>query len=215
MKVNTSQASPNFAATEIPVEFLVIHYTACDLQKTLEIFGSPNPGVCAHFVIDLDGTVYDLGGFYRGPIRRGAHAGKSHLEVNGVKFEAFNQFSIGIEIINLNGNLLEYTEAQYASLAELVRHLQKRFPALNNPERIVGHEHIAHWRGKADPGVRFDWNRFLASVNAKPTARHSFFACDSEDIAWLKDQGAVKDWTKLSSELEGRIAQKASRSGRP
>lgn len=208
MNINTSHRSPNFAATEIPVEFLVLHYTACDLEKTLAIFRNPEPGVCAHFVIDLDGCIYDLGGFTNGPIRRGAHAGKSRLEVQGTTFEAFNQFSVGIEMINRNGNLVDYTQAQYESLAELVRHLQKRFPALQDPERIVGHEHIAHWRGKADPGVRFAWGRFLTSVGLIPTARHAFFACDETDLAWLRSQGEVSDWAKLSSELESRIARK-------
>lgn len=208
MKIDTRHTSPNFSPAEIPVEFLVIHYTACDLKRATEIFGSRERGVCAHFVLDTDGTVYDYGGFLNGPILRGAHAGKSHL--GGDKFVNFNQFSIGVEIINLNGNLLEYTDAQYMSLAELVIHLQGRFPALKSAERIVGHEHIAHWRGKADPGVMFDWRRFLTSVGLQPTPLHSFFAVQEEDLRWLKGLGKIEDWSKLSSDLEQRIAQRAS-----
>jgi len=208
MQLNTSYLSPNFGPNEIPVDFLVIHYTACDLQTTMNIFMDRDKKVCAHFVVDTDGTIYDLGGFINGPIRLGAHAGKSHLEVNGTRYEAFNQFSIGIEIINFNGNLIEYTDAQYEALTELVGHLQTRFPQLKNPERIVGHEHIAHWRGKADPGVLFDWKRFLNSLGMEPTKLHSFFACNKKDLAWLSEQKNIEDWARLSLDLETRIAQK-------
>lgn len=210
LTLNTTHRSPNFSASEIPVDFLVLHYTACDLSRTLEIFKDTERKVSAHFVLDTDGTVYDLGDFLNGPILRAAHAGKSHLEVEGVKYVNFNQFSIGIEIINLNGNLLKYTEEQYSALAELVRHLQKRFPNLNNPERIVGHEHIAHYRGKADPGVLFDWNKFLTSIGTTATKTHSFVACTDDDLTWLKSQGEIENWSRLSFELETRIAQRKS-----
>jgi N-acetylmuramoyl-L-alanine amidase len=210
MKIDTNHTSPHFTNLEIAVEFLVLHYTACGLKQTLEIFKSSDKGVCAHFVLDTDGTVYDFGRFLNGPILRGAHAGKSHLMLNGTKFENFNQFSIGIEMINLNGNLIEYSDEQYLSLAELVRHLQKRFPILKNAERIVGHEHIAHWRGKADPGVMFNWNRFLTSVGLEPGQLHSFFACHDDDLEWLKLQGQSNDWSELSHQLEIRIASKAA-----
>ncbi|MFZ3230971.1 MAG: N-acetylmuramoyl-L-alanine amidase [Pseudobdellovibrio sp.] len=139
---------PTPPPTEIPVDFLVLHYKACDLTRTLEIFKDTERQVSAHFVLDIDGTIYDLGNFLNGPILRAAHSGKSHLEVGAVKYVNFNQFSIGIEIINLNGNLLKYSEGQY----------------------------IAHYRGNADG-----------------------------DIAWLKNQGEVENWSKLSFDLEKRI----------
>lgn len=33
-------SKPNFSKIEIPVDFLVLHYTACNLEKTLSIFES-------------------------------------------------------------------------------------------------------------------------------------------------------------------------------
>lgn len=210
VKIENIHKSPNFSLLEIPVDFLVIHYTACNLSRTLDIFKNTERKVCAHFVIDVDGTVYDLGDFWNGPMLRGAHAGKSHLELDGVKYVNFNQFSIGIELINLNGNLLKYSEEQYGALGKLVSHLQKRFPNLNNPERILGHEHIAHWRGKADPGVLFDWENFFTSIGMRPTKTHSFFACTEDDLHWLRGHIDVENWSKLSFDLEHRIAQKYS-----
>lgn len=208
MKVDITHKSPNFSLLEIPVDFVVIHYTACSLSRTLDIFKSTERKVSAHFVIDTDGTIYDLGDFLNGPILRGAHAGKSHLEIDGTKYINFNQFSIGIELINLNGNLLKYSEEQYSALGRLVSHLQARFHNLKNPERFVGHEHIAHWRGKADPGVLFDWEKFFVSIGLKPTETHSFFACKDDDLQWLRSHGEVENWSRLSFELESRIAQR-------
>lgn len=40
-----SHPSPNFDAREIPVEFLVLHYTAVDLQGTLDIFQAASVGL--------------------------------------------------------------------------------------------------------------------------------------------------------------------------
>lgn len=216
MKVQTNHQSPNFASNEIPVEFLVLHYTACDLQRTMEIFGDPERKVCAHFVIDNDGTCYDLGGFLNGPIKQGAHAGKSELEISEGHFEAFNQFSIGIEIVNLNGNLMEYSEAQYTTLAELTRHLQTRFPALKKAERIVGHEHVAFMRGKCDPGVHFNWKKYLRSVGLQPEPVHEFFACQLTDIDELirgvqfpeSKNRHPEFWSNLSMRFEQFVAKK-------
>src|SRR4051812_10806401 len=105
-------SSPAFAHEEIPVEFLVLHYTACTLEETLRLFCGPDAKVCAHFVIATSGTLHDLGRFWTGPIRKGAHAGASGFEVQGKKWESFNSFSIGVELVNFNGNLFQYTEEQ-------------------------------------------------------------------------------------------------------
>jgi len=167
-----SGSSPNFTGDVIPVEFVVVHYTACSLKETLEIFSRPG-GTCAHFVIDVDGTVFDLGDFYTGPARRGAHAGKSvFVDQEGKQWEGLNACSIGIELVNLNGNWFDYPEPQLNVLCELLKHLVERYPSLNDPNRIVGHEHIAGFRGKCDPGMRFDWNRLYSQVY--PTYKEPF-----------------------------------------
>jgi N-acetyl-anhydromuramyl-L-alanine amidase AmpD len=220
MKLNSEFTSPNFATHEIPVEFLVLHYTACDLKRTLEIFQNRERKVCAHFVLDLDGTCYDLGGFWNGPILQGAHAGESYIDIDGQRFETLNKMSIGIEIVNFNGNLFPYTDAQYETLSELILRLLSRFPVLRDSRRIVGHEHIAHFRGKCDPGVKFDWQRTLGSVGLLPQKIHSFHACEPTDLARLERRAlerglhGVNDsyWAALSAELETHLRERA-RSG--
>ena len=151
--------SPNCDHREIPVEYLILHYTAVDLQETLDIFTAAD-SVSAHLVIDRDGTVYEMVNCLNGKAHRAWHAGVS--EWKGKK--AFNDFSIGIELINYNGNIFPYTEAQYQALFEVVQQLQILYPEVNDPERILGHEHIAGFRGKADPGICFEWHRFYQAV---------------------------------------------------
>lgn len=166
MQIITSHRSPNFTDLSIPVEYVVVHYTASDLKRTLEILTDPATEVSSHIVIDRDGAVYELVPCLDGTALRAWHAGKSRLEVQGRSgsevIESFNDRSIGIELVNLNGNLLPYTEAQYASLVGVVERLKRVYPALNKPESVIGHEQIAGFRGKCDPGLRFEWQRFFA-----------------------------------------------------
>jgi N-acetylmuramoyl-L-alanine amidase len=212
MKVSNAYSSPNFAPDFIPVEFVVLHYTAGDLNRTMSIFSDPARKVCAHFVLDTDGTVYDLGGFLNGPVKKGAHAGESRMKIEGVEHTSFNNMSVGIEIVNLNGNLFPYTGEQYDALDELLSALITRFPALKNPCRIVGHENIAGFRGKCDPGLQFDWDRVLKRLGFKPHALQKpsgvFTSEDLEFALNMMKQEAVHDetfYSRLSSSLEQRI----------
>ncbi len=215
MNVINKYQTPNIPPLEIDVEFLILHYTACDLEKTLEIFLDQNRKVSSHFVLDTNGDLYDLGNFLSGPIYQGAHAGVSRIEVDGKVFEAINTCSIGIEIINLNGNIFAYTDAQYDALIETIKKLQKRFPKLLDANRIVGHEHIAFFRGKVDPGLMFDWHRVFKGLGMEPAEKHHFFACDKEDQKFLQAEISreMTDrpsdfWPDLSLKLEQRIAAK-------
>lgn len=164
MELITERRSPNFEAGPIKVEFVVLHYTAADLEETLNILCDPARRVSAHLVIDEQGRLHELVKCWNGTADKAWHAGRSRLLLNGQTWEEFNNFSIGIEIVNLNGNVFLYGERQYKAVSEALRHLQTLYPALKDPERIVGHEQIAGWRGKCDPGCQFDWGRLYAEV---------------------------------------------------
>ena len=211
MKINNLHRSPNFEEKIIPVEFIVLHYTACNLKRALGIFFSPTSKVAAHFVIDESGEIYDLGDFKNGDIRKGAHAGESNFTLDGKNYEGLNACSVGIEIVNLNGNIFDYTEAQYQALKELTSHLIARFPILSDPNRIVGHEHIAGFRGKADPGAKFDWPRFYRSVYGERAFPKRAAICPPEKIdqmaTFIRNAKEVEKedpqyWSWLSSDLE-------------
>ncbi len=103
--------------------------------------------VSAHLFIERDGSLVQFVNFNQ----RAWHAGISEWQgrVN------CNDFSIGIELEGTD--VLPYTEAQYAALAEVIRDLVKAYPDLKR-EGITGHADIAPGR-KTDPGPAFDWGK--------------------------------------------------------
>jgi N-acetyl-anhydromuramoyl-L-alanine amidase len=109
--------------------------------------------VSAHFFIRRDGRVLQ----FVSCDQRAWHAGASSW--NGR--EQCNDFSIGIELEGLEGEVFE--PAQYIALARLLRAVARRYPI----EAVVGHEHIAPGR-KADPGPRFDWRALSRKLGSGP-----------------------------------------------
>jgi N-acetylmuramoyl-L-alanine amidase len=160
----TQAALPRADRPIIRVEFIVLHYTVEDLDETLRLFSGPDARVSAHLVIAPGGDVYETVPCWDGVAYRADHAGLSRWSNAWGNWEGFNAHSVGIEIVNRNGNLFPFTDAQYDSLATCLRHLQAAYPSLTSPDRVLGHEHIAGWRGKVDPGTRFDWLRLFQAV---------------------------------------------------
>lgn len=73
---------------------------------------------------------------------------------------SLNQHSIGIEIINLDGNIHPYSEAQADILFALCADIIRRHDI--KPWNVVAHSDIAIGR-KIDPGTKFPWAK-LASL---------------------------------------------------
>jgi N-acetyl-anhydromuramoyl-L-alanine amidase len=165
-------ASPNFDSRPdgVEVSLLVVHnislppdeyggghieaFFCNDLEVSAHPYFSSIAGlkVSSHVLIDRAGQVTQFVSF----LDRAWHAGISRFG----EHEKCNDFSIGIE---LEGTDIDpYTDQQYRQLAILTEHLCARFPAIT-PERIVGHCDIAPGR-KTDPGLSFDWYRFLHSL---------------------------------------------------
>ncbi len=162
--------SPHFDPVKIPVHFAVLHYTAQSFSESLRIFLNPGgPKLSCHLLIDREGGVFELVPCWDGERRRAWHAGQSAwTDANGRSWRGFNDFSVGIELISWNGNFCPYTDSQYKALFAALNHLKGVYPALRDPERILGHEHIAGFRGKSDPGRLFDWDRLFKEVFQAP-----------------------------------------------
>lgn len=159
-----AQPSPNFDPQEIKVEFVLLHYTGVSMQHTQRIFMTPK-SASAHMVIDRDGQLYEFVACLGGRAYKAWHAGKSKLVLaNRTKRESFNACALGIELVNFNGNVFAYTEEQYLALAALLRHLKQQYPALQSADCLLGHEEVAGYRGKIDPGQCFDWPRIEHAV---------------------------------------------------
>ena len=156
--------SPHFSPQRIPVEFVALHYTGLSFEGALNIFLGKTEVSC-HLLIDLEGRIFELVPCWSGFCQKAFHGGPSRWkDPEGKIWKNFNNFSIGVELVNFNGNLFPYTEKQYQTLFRALKHLKKIYPQLKKPWRIIGHEHIAGFRGKKDPGLFFQWKKLYKNV---------------------------------------------------
>ena len=80
-----------------------------------------------------------------------------HAGFSAWKYDTnLNSSSIGIEIVNLDGNRYPYPEKQIEAVIFLMKKLLKEYEV--SPANIVGHSDIAPTR-KIDPGALFPWER--------------------------------------------------------
>lgn len=154
MNINVLQCpSPNHGPRPdgAAVDMLILHYTGMEsASAALERLCDPVARVSAHYMIDEDGTLWQM----VDEDRRAWHA--------GVAFWAgdtdINDRSIGIELVNPGHDrgYRAFPEIQMAVLVELARAIVKRheIPA----HRVLGHSDISPDR-KQDPGELFDWPR--------------------------------------------------------
>ena len=211
--IHRKPLSFNYDPVEIKVEFLVIHYTSAGLSKTLDIFHNSEFKVSTHLVVDRDGAVYELVSCLDGKCFRAWHAGDSHWQENGKEWKQFNDFSIGVELVNKNGNLFEYTKEQYHSLQVILKKLKTHYTALKNPDRVLGHEHIAGYRGKVDPGHCFDWPLFFNMNYCEPVPLRKAVLPEKQrkmfsgvSLGLLQDtEKTDEDWMQLNSRMEKKV----------
>jgi N-acetylmuramoyl-L-alanine amidase len=133
------------------VDTLVLHYTELDLEQSLEILR--HGAVSVHYVLAEDGDIYRL----LGEERVAFHAGLSQWRGRA----AVNERSVGIEIVNRNGNHYPYPKVQIAALIGLCQEILGRNPAIA-AANVVGHSDISPKR-KIDPGVLFPWEELAAA----------------------------------------------------
>jgi N-acetylmuramoyl-L-alanine amidase len=127
------------------IDTLVLHHTAQPLDVSLELlrFGS----VSSHYLVDVNGDVYRL----VDETQVAWHAGLSWWRAA----RGLNATSIGIEIVNLDGNRHAYPAAQRDAVVALCRGIVGRHASIV-PRNVVAHSDIAP-RRKDDPGTRFFW----------------------------------------------------------
>jgi N-acetyl-anhydromuramyl-L-alanine amidase AmpD len=140
---------------KVPVTYLIIHHTAGSLPSSLVALQGKDPKhkVGVHYLVsdETKPRVIRLV-----PENLAAyHAGKSAWS----KDVGLNQGSIGIEIINYDGNVYPYSEAQAAIIFSLCDEIVRRHGI--KPMHVLGHSDIAVGR-KVDPGSKFPWSK-LAS----------------------------------------------------
>lgn len=152
-------ASPNCDERPpgIGVSCVVLHATVVPtIEETVQHFLNRASKVSAHFVVGKNGRVVQMV-----PIERRAwHAGVSEWE--GVPH--VNDYSIGIEMVNLNDGKDPYTEAQIQAVAGIVRFLRSRYPIPDS--RIVSHAQVALPAGRKSDPIGFDFDKFRTLTHA-------------------------------------------------
>ena len=140
------------------VQYIVLHYTSTDLERSLELLTQGE--VSAHYLIgDTPPTVYRL----VDEDRRAWHAGDS--EWQGRTW--LNASTLGIELVHPgyqedaegNRHWPPYPRGQIDTLIRLLQQLVERHELPSGS--IVGHSDIAPQR-KVDPGPLFPWHRLAA-----------------------------------------------------
>lgn len=152
------------AAQSRKIDTVVVHYMSAinvnprqwaDPKLSMDILKRYH--VSAHYVVDRSGTVYRL----VSEKNVAWHAGGSIMPSPDNRRNV-NSFSIGIELIATDKS--GFTDAQYKSLAYLIKGIESRYPI----KHIVGHDDIAGNRAiglglrkdlKEDPGPLFNWAR--------------------------------------------------------
>lgn len=131
---------------------LVMHYTAAGNESSLKILSGKDPTarVSVHYLITDEPEPRIIPIVPEDTVA--FHAGVSHWR----GLNDLNETSIGIEVVNLNGNLHPYSEAQFAAIASLASDIVRRHKIL--PQNVVAHSDIAPSR-KLDPGILFPWRR--------------------------------------------------------
>ena len=157
--------SPNFEERPagVLVSCIVLHATVePTTQGTVNIFldGARAAPVSAHFVVGKDGRVVQMV-----PVEKRAwHAGGSMLAgVTNV-----NNFSVGIEMVNLNDGKDPYPEEQYRAVAGIIRLVRSRYDVPD--ERIVSHAVVATNAGRSDKTdpAGFDFVKVCALAKLPP-----------------------------------------------
>lgn len=141
------------------INCLVLHATVePTTEGTMGIFLNTTRKVSAHFVVGRDGRVVQMV-----PVERRAwHAGPSVLD----GASSVNDYSVGIEMVNLNDGKDPYTEAQIHAVAGILRFLRSRYVIPDS--RVVSHASIALPVGRKSDPVGFDFARVCALAKMEP-----------------------------------------------
>jgi N-acetylmuramoyl-L-alanine amidase len=150
------RASPNHDGrpADEPIDLLVLHYTGMQTgQAAIDRLCDAQARVSCHYVVEEDGTVWQLVPEERRAWHGGISSWRGHQALNGR--------SIGIEIVNPGHEwgYRPFPAAQMAAVCDLCLGILSRhaIPLRN----VVAHSDIAPDR-KEDPGELFDW-RWLAA----------------------------------------------------
>jgi N-acetyl-anhydromuramyl-L-alanine amidase AmpD len=163
LRIEQGAASQGAEPRRSPIQALILHHTAGTLASSYDVLQGKKSDhrVGIHYLVTDEAKPRVIAMV---PEAKSAfHAGKSAWR----QFDSLNQHSIGIEIINLDGNVHPYSAAQKEVIASLCADILRRNPGIA-PTEVLAHSDIAVGR-KVDPGLLFPWAELAAkNVGAWP-----------------------------------------------
>ena len=144
---------------DMAINSIVIHDTEGDLQSVLEAFQNPTFYASIHYIIDADGTIYQM----VQNKNMAWHAGNWST----------NMHSIGIEHIGhaATGGT-DYTPEMYRASSQLVRYLTNKYGIPRDRGHIIGHDNVSATKTSGlvgmhtDPGPYWNWQNYMAMIGA-------------------------------------------------
>ncbi|HZR40087.1 MAG TPA: N-acetylmuramoyl-L-alanine amidase [Ktedonobacteraceae bacterium] len=138
---------------DLAIDFVTIHDIEGTVQDAFNAFQDINSSVSIHYVVDTDGTVYQL------------------LREKDIAYHAgnywYNQHAIGIEHAGFDATgFLWYNAAEYMGSARLVAYLLKKYRLPPDHDHVVGHGTIPSPAAKyrpnhVDPGPYWLWDYYF------------------------------------------------------
>ncbi len=141
--------SPNWGPRppQAVVDTVVVHHTANDsLEGTTKWFFTEQSKVSSHYTIGKDGSIVQ----HVSTFLRAWHAGAS---IDSQGRSNVNDFSIGIELVNLGDGKHPYPQPQLDALRLLIGSLRHRFAL----KYITSHKLIAQPPGRKPDPINFPW----------------------------------------------------------
>ena len=141
--------SPNFGPRPMDavIDTVVVHSTVSPtLQGTTKWFTTTESQVSAHFTIGKDGSIVQ----HVNTFDRAWHAGVSEFRGR----TNLNNFTIGIELVNLNDGIDPYPVEQTTALRYLITTLKRR----HELKVITSHEFIARPPGRKSDPKAYPWS---------------------------------------------------------
>lgn len=144
------EQSPNFGPRpkDVVIDTIVLHHTAsANLGGVVRWFANPESRVSAHFTVGKDGSIVQ----HVSTFDRAWHAGASRDHLGR---ENLNNFSIGIEMVNVGDGKDPWTKEQVEVVGFLIRVMKRRFPDI---KVVTSHEFVAVPRGRKPDPKNFPW----------------------------------------------------------
>ncbi len=156
---SSSHYGPTYRQNDGTITHVVIHDIEGTAVAAINTFEDPTSNDSAHYIVDSDGTVYQM------------------VREKDVAFQAgnlwFNQHSIGIEHAGFAATGYQwYNATEYLASANLTAYLLNKYHIPLEHNHIVGHgtvpsPNLANTPNHVDPGPYWLWDYYLRLVGAQ------------------------------------------------